>query len=81
MKKTEQTNLPELPHITRKNIALIANKASCHHSYVWMIVNGERSVKSAKAKRILAAAKVLNQSIESGLKKAGKKLELNQDQD
>lgn len=76
MKKREEASLPDLPHIKGQNITALAFKAKTSRSYVFMILNGDRRSQSAKAKRILAAAKALNESIEKGMKKADSKLEI-----
>ncbi|MBL7902908.1 MAG: helix-turn-helix domain-containing protein [Bacteroidia bacterium] len=72
MKKTTPANLPTLPHIKGQNMRQLADKAGVKKSYVWMILNGQRDTNSRKAKKILAAAKKMNEAIESGLQKADK---------
>lgn len=62
-------NIIELPHITGTNITMIADKANCGRSYVWMILNGDRSASSKKAKLILNTAKSINAAIELRLTK------------
>lgn len=48
---------------------MIADKANCGRSYVWMILNGERSASSKKARLILNTAKSINAAIELRLTK------------
>lgn len=67
MKKVEETNLVNLPHIKRYNLAAIARKADVDHSYVYKILAGDRLAKSAKAKAILLAAEKINAAIEKNL--------------
>lgn len=67
MKKMEETNLANLPHIKRHNLAAIANKAGVDHSYAYKILVGDRPAKSAKALAILIAAKKINEAIEKNL--------------
>lgn len=64
-----EANLIDLEHITGTNIRMIANKANCDRSYVWMLLNGKKEARSQKAKAILQTAKSINQAIEVRLNK------------
>ena len=68
--------LKNLAYITGKQVTEIAKKANVSREYVRLLLSGEREKKSVRARAILAAAKTLNTAIESGMKRADKKLML-----
>lgn len=68
-KTTAATSAQNLTHIQKHHLQTIANTFHCTPKYVYMIVNGERTADSVMARRVLAAARVLNNAIEKALSK------------
>jgi cyanate lyase len=80
MKKGEETKKERFDKVKGHHLTAISNKLGCDHSYVYMIVHGQRAAKSALAKKVIAAARILQSSLELAEKKTNKKLvELDQD--
>lgn len=67
-------NTPNLPHVQAQHITTLADKFTCSGTYVYQIVNGIREAKSAKARQVLRAAKILNSAIEKGNRKINKEI-------
>jgi hypothetical protein len=53
----------EFKHIGAEERKLLAAKAGCDESYVFLLLNDKRTVRSVMSRKIIRAARLLNRSI------------------